>query len=75
MIIFSGCSDFSALGLNNSTSSADNTNTQDKTSEALTNETVADSVGTDITSEESNTDQATESTSEVTQSSDTQVGK
>jgi spore germination protein GerM len=75
MIIFSGCSDFSALGLNNSTSSADNTNTQDKTSEALNNETVADSAGTDITSEESNTDQATESTSEVTQGSDTQGGE
>ena len=66
MIIFSGCSDFSALGLNNSTSSADNTNIQDKTSEGLTNETVADSISTD---------QTTESTSEVTQSSDTQGGE
>jgi germination protein M len=66
MIIFSGCSDFSALGLNNSASSADNTNTQDKTSEGLTNETVADSISTD---------QTTESTSEVTQSSDTQGGE
>jgi spore germination protein GerM len=75
MIIFSGCSDFSALGLNNSTSSADNINTQDGTGEELTNETVADSVGTDITSEEGNTDQAIESTSEVTQSSDTQDGE
>lgn len=75
MIIFSGCSDFSALGLNSSTSSADNINTQDETSEGLANETVADSSGTDITGEEGNTDQSTESTSEVTQSSDTQDGE
>ena len=83
MIIFSGCSDFSALGLNNSTTSADNINTQNENSK---DKNVAEqtnggsSESTELSnssqgSQESTDIQASESTSEVTQSSGTQDGE
>ena len=83
MIIFSGCSGYSALGVNNSTSSADNTNTQGETSQdknvsEQTNNSSSESTELSSSSQgsqESTDIQTTESASEITQSSDTQGGE